>query len=58
MKINNFLMANRPFIIFLRYVEDGYSVSLGAISQNYEDLCLLRDVHLYCWKEAVKNILK
>jgi hypothetical protein len=58
MKINNLLMVNRPFIVFLRYIEDGYSVSLGAISQDYEDLSPSRDVYLYCWKEAVKNILK
>ena len=43
---------------FLRYSEDGYSMSLAAISQVYEDLRLSKNMHLYCWKEALKNILK
>jgi hypothetical protein len=58
MEINNLLIVSRPFIIFLRYSEDGYIMSLAAISQAYGDLRLSKNMHLYCWKEALKNILK
>jgi hypothetical protein len=58
METDNLLIVRCPLIIFLRYSEDGCGMSFTAISQVYEDLRLSKNMRLYCWKEAVKNILK